>query len=465
MPRSKLPVYAMIITYISFGLIVAIGYMKDIANKIMFWRQENDEDDNMVPIFSKFESFYSRRIYKRLSDCLQIPITGVPGRIINVIERTKTQFPKRQPLLNFGSYNYLGFATNTGNVTEEVLKSIDNYPINVSSPARDVGVLKVVGDLEREMAQFLHKEDAIVFSMGYGTNTSNIPVLLSEGTLVFSDELNHASIITGIKLGKATVKIFKHNNMKDLEKRLRIAISQGQPKTHRSWKRVVVFVEGIYSMEGSILKLKELVELKKIYKFYIFIDEAHSIGCLGKTGRGVCEYHGVDPKDVDILMGTFTKSFGGMGGYIAGSKKLIDYLRFYSDFSVYGEQMSPIVATQVLESLRCIRDTKEGRVKLKILRRNTKLMREGLSSLGFIILGNEHSPVVPVLVSSFGKLGEFSRICREEGIAIVIVGYPATPLLFCRLRICMSSSHKKEDIVKALTIFSRCGDLLGLKFV
>lgn len=455
----------MLFTYISFGLIVAIGYIKDLINKLKFWKKA-EKDDKMVPIFSAFESFYSRRIYRRLADCVCFPITGVPGRIINVIEResfdgndTFNKTGKITPMINFGSYNYLGFATNTGRVTEEVLKSIE-YPINISSPSRDVGVLKPVKDLEREIAEFLNKEDAIVFSMGYGTNTSNIPILLDEGTLVFSDELNHASIITGIKLGKSTVKIFKHNDMGDLERRLRISISQGQPVTHRSWKKVVVFVEGIYSMEGTILKLKELMELKRKYKFYIFVDEAHSIGCLGKTGRGVCEYHGVE--GVDILMGTFTKSFGGMGGYIAGDKRLINHLRFYSDYSLYGEQMSPLVATHVLESLRLLKE--EGKKKLKLLRRNTKMMRNGLKSLGFIILGSEDSPVIPVLISNFGKLGEFSRICREEGIAVVIVGYPATPLLFSRIRLCMSSCHRKEDIVKALSVFSRCGDLLGLKF-
>lgn len=459
MPKSKIPIYTMMFTYISFGLVIAIGYTKDILNKLKFWKEKE------MPIFSAFESFYSRRIYRRLADCLCFPITGVPGRVVQVLERespdgnaTFRMTGKVKPLINFGSYNYLGFATNEGKVAEEVLRSIGEYPINVGSPSWDVGVLKPVRDLEKEMAEFLKKEDAIVFSMGYGTNTSNIPILLDEGTLVFSDELNHASIITGIKLGKATVKIFRHNDMSDLEKRLRVSISQGQPVTHRSWKKVVVFVEGIYSMEGTILNLKELVALKKKYKFYIFVDEAHSIGCLGETGRGVCEYHGVE--DVDILMGTFTKSFGGMGGYIAGDKRLIDHLRLHSDFSLYGEQMSPVVATHILESLRSI-----NQAKLKALRRNTKMMRDGLSTLGFIILGSNDSPVIPVLISNFGKLGEFSRICREEGIAVVIVGYPATPLLFSRIRLCMSSCHRKEDIVKALDVFSRCGDLLGLKFL
>ncbi|RVE42667.1 hypothetical protein evm_012682 [Chilo suppressalis] len=459
-------------TYLSLSLVVAIGYVKDQIykfrfSKLNFWKSKND----IPPIFSMFESFYSRWIYRRIADNLAHPVTGVPGKMITIIERKSKGHNRKlimtenkYQLLNFGSYNYLGFAANSGRVARSVIKNIDEYPVNVGAPSRDIGVLKVIRDLEKEIAHFLKKEDAMVFPMGYGTNTSNIPILLTEGTLVLSDELNHASIITGIKLGKATVRVFKHNDMDELEKILRKEIAQGQPVTHRSWKKIIVFVEGIYSMEGTILSLKRLVKLKEKYKFYIFIDEAHSIGCLGQTGRGICEYSRVDPKDVDILMGTFTKSFAGMGGYIAGDSHLIEHLRFYSDSALYGEQMSPIAATQILESLRCIRDTKEGKKKIRILLRNTKLMREGLKALGFIIVGDNDSPVIPILISNFGKLGEFSRICREEGIGVVIVGYPATPLLFSRVRLCMSSSHTKEDILKALAVFSRCGDLLGLKY-
>ena len=163
--------------------------------------------------------------------------------------------------------------------------------------------------------------------MGFATNALNLPMLLNKHTLVLSDEKNHASIILGLRLSKATVMVFKHNSVENLEKILRKAIIHGHPKTRRPWKKIVVVVEGVYSMEGSIVRLPEILQLKQKYPFYIYLDEAHSVGAMGPNGRGVTDYFGIDPKEIDILMGTFTKSFGSAGGYIAGSKRLISYLR------------------------------------------------------------------------------------------------------------------------------------------
>lgn len=159
-----------------------------------------------------------------------------------------------------------------------------------------------------------------MFGMGFATNSLNIPTLISPGCLVVSDEKNHASIILGLRLSGAVTKVFNHNSMKDLERVLRDSIASGQPKTGKPWKKILIIVEGVFSMEGSIVKLPEIVALKKKYKAYIYLDEAHSIGATGPSGRGVLDLYGVDPKDIDILMGTFTKSFGSAGGYIAGSK-------------------------------------------------------------------------------------------------------------------------------------------------
>jgi serine palmitoyltransferase len=171
--------------------------------------------------------------------------------------------------------------------------------------------------LEKKVAQFVGKEDAIIFDMGYATNSTSIPSLIGKGGLIISDSLNHASIVMGCRSTGAKIKVFRHNDPEDLERVLRQSIAEGQPRTHRDWKKILVVVEGIYSMEGEILRLPEIVAVKKKYKAYLYVDEAHSIGALGKTARGVCDYWGVDPADVDILMGTFTKSFGSVGGYIA----------------------------------------------------------------------------------------------------------------------------------------------------
>lgn len=175
-------------------------------------------------------------------------------------------------------------------------------------------------ELEQLTARFLGVEDAIVFGMGFATNSLNIPTLITPGCLVVSDEKNHASIILGLRLSGAVTKVFNHNSINDLERVLQESIATGQPKTGKPWKKILIIVEGVFSMEGSIVKLPEIVALKKKYKAYLYLDEAHSIGATGPSGRGVLDFYGVDPNDIDILMGTFTKSFGSAGGYIAGNK-------------------------------------------------------------------------------------------------------------------------------------------------
>lgn len=172
--------------------------------------------------------------------------------------------------------------------------------------------------------------------------------------MIISDELNHSSIVFGARLSGASVRVFKHNSMQDLQQLLREVISQGQPRTHRPWKKIWVVVEGLYSMEGTIVNLPELIRLKEQFKFYLYVDEAHSIGALGEHGGGVCDFYGVDPANVDILMGTFTKSFGAAGGYIAASKPVIDYLHTTNHAYVYAETMPVPVIQQVMTSMRLI---------------------------------------------------------------------------------------------------------------
>ncbi|ADM11523.1 serine palmitoyl transferase subunit 2 [Encephalitozoon intestinalis ATCC 50506] len=472
MSENKIPLHVMLVTYLFYLIVVLLGHARDTFGKWLFPKiqKRNKLDDNRVPLYSNFESFFRRRIFKRFQDCWENPISGVPGRYITVLERiiedSNESFRltgKKLKLLNLGSYNYLGFSNNEGSIVEKVVEVVHKYPLVLTAPAREVGSYDIIRELEEEMASFLHQEDCMVFSIGYGTNSSNIPVICEEGTLILSDELNHASLITGAKISKGVIRVFEHNNMKDLESKLIFNISQGQPLTHRAWRKIVVIVEGIYSMEGTIANIKKLVELKKKYKFYIFVDEAHSIGALGATGRGVCEHANVDFREVDILMGTFTKSFGGMGGYIAGSKKLVTWLRFYGDLSLYGDQMPPFVCSQILESLRCIKSTELGRLKIEKLRSNTVLMRQNLVNAGFFILGDEFSPVIPILIVCPGKLVEFSRLCMMEGIGIIVVGYPATPILTSRVRLCISASHTTEDVMKAFEIINKVGDKLGVK--
>jgi serine palmitoyltransferase len=256
-------------------------------------------------------------------------------------------------------------------------------------------------ELDELVAEFMGTEAAICFPMGFATNSMNIPALGGKGCLIISDELNHASLILGCRLSGSTKRIFKHNDMKDLERKLRDAVALGQPRTRRPFRKILICVEGVYSMEGSIVKLPEIIALKKKYKAYLYLDEAHSTGAMGSSGRGIVDYWGCDPRDVDMLMGTFTKSFGSAGGYIAGTRKLIEHLAANSHSACYASTLSPPVAQQILTSMRIImgRDgTNEGERRINQLARNTRYLRERLRQLGFIIYGHPDSPVVPLLL-------------------------------------------------------------------
>lgn len=226
-------------------------------------------------------------------------------------------------------------------------------------------------------------------------------------------------------------------------------------------------VEGIYSMEGEICNLKGIVEVCKKYKAYLYVDEAHSIGALGPNGKGICDHCGVDPADIDILMGTFTKSFGGMGGYIAGSQYLIDYLRTTSSGSMYGNSMSPTVCQQVLSALRTISGedgTNIGQTKLKKIRDNANYFRKALVDMGLEVYGDYDSPVIPVMLYNPTKIAAFSRECYKRGLAVVVVGFPATPLVLSRARFCISAGHDIEDLKVAIKKIEEVATILKLRY-
>lgn len=470
MNSQSVPLFTIATTYISFVFLIIFGYIRDFLEIYTFRKgsQHLKTKENRKPIYTAFESFFIRRLYLRIRDCWNRPITGVPGRIVNVLERksfddnqTFVLTGKQIPLINLSSYNYLGFGTNDEEVIGRDLEICDEFPINFPGNINDIGTHQINRELEKKIAKFLYQEDCMVFPMGFGTNTCTIPVICDENTLIFSDELNHMSIVFGAKLSQSVVKPFAHNDMDNLEELLRFHISQGQPHTKKTWDKIIVIVEGLYSMEGTVVNLRKLCELRKKYKFYLFIDEAHSIGAMGETGRGIAEYSNVPFDEIDVFMGTFTKSFGAAGGYIAADKNIINFLRNYSDSTLYGEQLAPITAQHILRSFEIIQSQK-GDLLRKKLRENILTLRSGLIDRGFVVYGEPDSPIIPLLIYNPGKMSEFSRICMDKGLAIVVVGYPATPVISNRARICVSAAHTSEDIKYALDVIGDVGSLLGI---
>jgi len=255
--------------------------------------------------------------------------------------------------------------------------------------------------------------------------------------------------------------------MEDLEKKVKEAISSGTYNEDGTfqlrYKRILILVEGVYSMEGNTCNLPEIVRIKKKYKCYLYVDEAHSIGAMGKSGRGVVEFYGVDPNDVDIMMGTFTKSFGSVGGYIAASNEVVTYLKMSSFSSVYCESMAPACVEQILAALE-VMNTPAGLRKIEHLHAISTWFREELRSRGFVAFGGKESPVIPLMIYLPTHFSIFSRELLRRGIAIVVVSYPATPMNKGRARFCLSASHTIEDLKYALDMIDEVGDQMNLKY-
>ncbi|GMY12996.1 long chain base biosynthesis protein 2a-like [Fagus crenata] len=468
-----IPYLAALTTYFSYGLLFSFGKIRDLFRKITGWFSSNNLQ-GYAPICLGHEDFYTRRLYLRIQDCFGRPISSAPDGWFDVVERysndnnkTLKRSTKISRCLNLASYNYLGFAASDEYCTPRVIESLKKYSQSTCSSQVDGGTTVLHNKLEKYVANFVGKPAAIVFGMGYVTNSSVLPVLIGKGGLIISDSLNHNSIVNGARGSGATIRVFQHNTPSHLEEVLREQIAEGQPRTHRPWKKIIVIVEGIYSMEGDLCKLPEIIAICKKYKAYTYLDEAHSIGAVGKTGRGVCELLDVDPGDVDIMMGTFTKSFGSCGGYIAGSKELIQYLKYTCPAHLYATSISPPAAEQIISALKVILGedgTSRGAQKLAQIRENSNFFRSELQKMGFEVLGDNDSPVMPIMLYNPAKIPAFSRECLKKNVAVVTVAFPATPLLLARARICISASHTKEDLIKALEVISQVGDLVGIKY-
>ena len=392
--EPTIPSFAAFTTYLGYAVLILCGHVRDIlarafrCGRYVRGRAQFPSDDPHLyaPLLKSWENFYTRRLYHRIQDCFNRPIASNPGANIRVLERVSRDGNKTMELLgsleqletlqqmelykngayfetcesrvvrqclNLGSYNYLGFADDWQETCRhQVMKSLDTLPVSASSSRMEFGTTSLHRQLEQLVSRFLHKEDTMVLNMGFNTNATTIPALMGKGDLLISDQLNHTSIVNGARASGAAIRTFRHNDTAHLDDILKEAIIMGQPRTRRPWGKIMVIVEGIYSMEGEYCDLQNVVRVSKKYGAYVYLDEAHSIGAMGPTGRGCTEYTGVDTADIDVMMGTFTKSFGGMGGYISASKQVIAHLRKTCAGSSYHNSLSPVVCQQIITSLK-----------------------------------------------------------------------------------------------------------------
>jgi len=423
------------------------------------------EPNAKLYMLSGWNAFWTRRVYTFVEDSFNRPIFGAPGAWIDVIERKFDRATNRlvpatllRRCLNLGSYNYLGFGGFHPVITPQLFEVLNAYGPSINGLPLVHGITAEQRRAETMIANFLGKEDAIIVPMGFATNSTILPCLVGPGCLVVSDSLNHASIITGVKLSGAKAAVFNHNDMGHLETILSEAVTK-EP----GWKKILIIVEGIYSMEGEMTNLPDILALKKKYGVYLYVDEAHSIGGVGPSGRGVCDYFGIDTSDVDILMGTFTKSFASVGGYIVGSRQLVAHLRQTCFASVYGSGISPVCARQISAVLELMQQ-EEGMTRLKQLRENSIILHQGLKAMGCTLIGPEGVPVIPVYLYHPNKIADFSRECFKQHVAVVSVGYPATSVMDSRVRFCVSAAHTPLDMEYALKVLKEVVDKCAVDY-
>ncbi len=343
-------------------------------------------------------------------------------------------------LVNFASYDYLGLNQEPA-VAEAAKAAIDECGTSVSASRLVAGERMMHRELERELADFYGSDACLTFVSGHATNISTIGMLMTPEDLIVQDELMHNSAIVGAKLSRATSINFRHNDLDDLEKVLR--------ENRAKHKNALIVAEGLYSMDGDYPDLPRLIEIKKRYGAWLMIDEAHALGVLGKTGRGAHEHFNIDPREVDIWMGTLSKTLGSCGGYICGSHDLIEILKYQAPGFVYSVGLSPPATAAALAALRVLK-ADPGRVAT--LQANGRFFVEEAARVGLDTMTSAGLSVVPVMIGDPVRAVRLTDRLLERGINALPIIHPAVPMKAARIRFFITSRHTREQISSTVKI-------------
>ncbi|TWT34084.1 putative fatty-acid--CoA ligase fadD21 [Posidoniimonas corsicana] len=345
--------------------------------------------------------------------------------------------------INWCSYNYLGMSGEPA-VQQATQGAVDRYGTSVSASRLVSGEKPLHRELERSIAGFLGVEDAVVFVGGHATNESVIGHLYGPGDLILHDALSHNSIVQGCKLSGATRRAFAHNDPAACEELLK--------RYRGEYRQVLIVVEGVYSMDGDFTPLPEFIRLKKEHKAYLMVDEAHSLGTMGKTGRGMSEHFGVDAREVDLWMGTMSKSLGSCGGYIAACREIVEYLKYTAPGFVFSVGLSPSNAAAALASLELIKEKPERVAQLK---HNSALFLQLAKQAGLNTGMSDGTPIVPVIIGNSMQSLELSQRLFAEGVNVQPIMYPAVEESAARLRFFITSTHTDEQIKQTATALAK----------
>jgi len=341
-------------------------------------------------------------------------------------------------VISFTSFDYLGLAAHP-DVARAAKEAIDRFGTSASASRMVGGNNTLLDALDEELASFLGTERAVVFPCGYGTNASVFNHLFGEGDLILYDELAHNSIMQGANASKAGRRSFRHNDHAQLDGLLRDLRSQ--------YRRVVVAIEGVYSMDGDYPDLPKFIEVKKRHDALLYVDEAHSLGTMGPGGRGICEFFGCDPADGDLWMGTISKALGAGGGYLAGRERLIRYLGYTTPAFVFSTACSPPNAAAALEGLKVIQ---REPWRVTRLRERSELFLKLAHDCDLDTGESGDTPVIPIILGSSTRAIRVSQMLLERGINARPILYPAVREVAARVRFFLTAEHTEEQIVQAV---------------
>jgi len=344
-------------------------------------------------------------------------------------------------VIMIGSNNYLGL-TNHPRVKEAAIKAIEKYGSGCAGSRFLNGTLEIHEDLENKLARFFRKESALVFATGYQTNLGAISALLGRSDIAIIDKYDHASIIDGCRLSFGTVKKFRHNDMKDLERVLEGLKESGK----------LVIVDGVFSMEGDIADLPSIIKLAKTYGARVMVDDAHGVGVLGEGGRGTAEHFGLE-NEVDLIMGTYSKSLAAIGGFIAGSKEVVNFIKHVGRSMIFSASLPPSLVASVSTALDIIAEQPELRTNLW---RNTHKMLKGFKALGYDT-GTSETPIIPIIIKDNMKVYEMCKRLFEKGVFVNPIVSPAVPPGRELLRTSYMATHTEAQLDEVLAAFETVG--------
>ena len=390
--------------------------------------------DNLEYLINQVEELKKDGVYRIL------PVNF--GPCDNVIELNG------KDVVNLSSNNYLGLA-NHKRVKKAAIAAVKKYGAGTGSVRTIVGNMDLLENLENILAEFKKEEAVTCFQSGLNCNIGAIQAIVNKGDLIISDELNHASIIDGVRLSRADKAVYKHSDMDDLEKILK--------EKRKDFKTVLIITDGVFSMDGDLAKLPEIVKLAKKYDCLTYVDDAHGSGVLGESGRGTVDHfklHG----EVDFIIGTLSKAIGVIGGYVASKKVVKEWLLHRARPLLFSTALPPAAIGATIESVKMLMESEEYTNKLWD---NAKYFKEKMKNLGFDI-GRSETPITPVMVGSEAKTMEFSRELLKNGVFVSGIVFPTVPKGTGRLRCMISAMHTKDDLDFAIKIFEKVGKELKI---